>query len=120
MKIIPEKSILEKACANLQISLTDGEKYDVSGCELVAELMSLNPLLKDLQSAEPLKVLQLIKKNDWLDIFPNVWTALHILLTIPVTVAKGERSFSKLKLTKTYLRSTVSGKTINQILESCP
>ncbi|GBP29034.1 hypothetical protein EVAR_10850_1 [Eumeta japonica] len=112
MKIIPERSILEKACANLQISLTDGKKYDVSGCELVAELMSLNPLLKDLQSAEPLTVLQLIKKNDWLDIFPNVWTALHILLTIPVTVAKGERSFSKLKLTKTYLRSTVSGKTI--------
>lgn len=107
MKIIPERSILEKACSDLQISLTDGEKCDVSGCELVEELMSLNPLIKDLQSAEPLKVLQLIKKNDWQDIFPNVWTALRILLTIPVTVAKGERSFSKLKLIKTYLRSTM-------------
>jgi hypothetical protein len=30
------------------------------------------------------------------------------LLTIPVTVASGERSFSKLKFIKTYLRSTMA------------
>ena len=29
-------------------------------------------------------------------------------LTIPVSVASGERSFSKLKLIKSYLRSTIS------------
>ena len=38
--------------------------------------------------------------------FPNVTTALRILLTVPVTVASAERSFSKLKLIKTYLRSS--------------
>ena len=32
---------------------------------------------------------------------------MRILLTIPVTVASGERSFSKMKLIKTYLRSTM-------------
>lgn len=116
IRIIPEKSKLEKACADLQISLTDGEKCDVSSCELVEELLSLNPLLKDLESAEPLKVLRLIKQNDWQDIFPNVWTALRILLTIPVTVAKGERSFSKLKLT--YVRLCVRKDC--QILQFCP
>ena len=31
--------------------------------------------------------------------------ALRILLTLPISVAQGERSFSKLKLFKTYLRS---------------
>lgn len=106
IKNIPEKSMLEKACADLQITLTHGEKCDISEQELVEELVSLKPLLNDLQSGEPIKVLQLIKRNDWKDIFPNVWTSLRILLTIPVTVAKGERSFSKLKLIKTYLRST--------------
>uniref|UniRef100_A0A8C3S7H5 TTF-type domain-containing protein n=1 Tax=Chelydra serpentina TaxID=8475 RepID=A0A8C3S7H5_CHESE len=41
-------------------------------------------------------------------LFPNVFVALRILLTLPVTVASGERSFSKLKLIKTHLRSTMT------------
>ena len=44
---------------------------------------------------------------------PNVSTALRILLTVPVTVASGERSFSKLKLIKTYLRSTMTQDRLN-------
>ena len=40
--------------------------------------------------------------------FPNTWTALRLLQTIPVSVAKGERRFSKLKLIKTYLRSSLA------------
>ena len=41
------------------------------------------------------------------DVFPNLRTSLRILLTISVSVASCERSFSKLKLIKTYLRSTM-------------
>ena len=40
--------------------------------------------------------------------FPNLCVALKILLTIPVSVATCERSFSTLKLIKIYLRSTTS------------
>lgn len=42
------------------------------------------------------------------DVFPNLRTALQILLTVSVSVASCERSFSKLKLIKTYLRSTMT------------
>lgn len=40
--------------------------------------------------------------------FNNCRTALRIFLTLPVSVATNERSFSKLKLIKNYLRSTMS------------
>jgi len=39
-------------------------------------------------------------------LFPNVYVALRILL--PVTAALAERSFSKLKIVKNYLRSQIS------------
>ena len=39
--------------------------------------------------------------------FGEVCTALMLFLTLPVTVATAERSFSKLKLIKTYLRSSM-------------
>ena len=42
--------------------------------------------------------------------YPNLCIALRVLLTTPVSVATGERSFSKLKLIKTYLRSTMTDK----------
>jgi len=38
--------------------------------------------------------------------FPSVCICLRILLTISATVAFAERSFSKLKLIKNYLRAT--------------
>jgi len=44
-----------------------------------------------------------------------VWIALRILLTIPVTVASGERSFSKLKLIKTYVRSTMGDERLSSL-----
>ena len=39
--------------------------------------------------------------------FTDVVTALLLFLTLPVTVASAERSFSKLRLIKNYLRSTI-------------
>jgi hypothetical protein len=40
--------------------------------------------------------------------FSQVYKLLILFATIPVTVATAERSFSKLKLVKTYLRSKIS------------
>ena len=48
--------------------------------------------------------------------FLNFCIALRTLLTILVTVASGERSFSKLKLIKTYLRSSMGQERLNNLV----
>jgi len=45
----------------------------------------------------------------------NFYIALRTLLTIPITVASGERSLSKLKLIKTYLRSSLGQELLNNL-----
>lgn len=46
-------------------------------------------------------------------------SAYRILLTVHVTVASAERSFSKLKLLKNYLRSTMSQERLNGLAICC-
>ena len=50
-------------------------------------------------------LLRLMYNNRMMSSFPQFQKLLVLFLTIPVTVASAERSFSKLKLIKTYLRS---------------
>ena len=47
------------------------------------------------------------------DCYPNVSIAYRILLTVPVTVASAERSFSKLKLLRNCLRTTMLQERLN-------
>ena len=47
------------------------------------------------------------------DCYLNALIAYRIFLTVLVTVASTERSFSKLKLIKTYLRSSMSQERLN-------
>ncbi|XP_065654477.1 uncharacterized protein LOC136081119 [Hydra vulgaris] len=63
----------------------------------------------------PLFVLNFIKKHCLQELYSNTWIVLCILLTIPVTVPSGERSFSKLKLTKRYLRDTMLQDRLNSL-----
>lgn len=56
----------------------------------------------------PLEILQFIQKYNLGNSVPNIVIMLRIFLTIAVSVATCERSFSKLKLIKNYLRSTMS------------
>ncbi|XP_044765379.1 uncharacterized protein LOC123321713 [Coccinella septempunctata] len=55
-----------------------------------------------------LRLLQFIVEFELLDSVPNLTLALRFYFTLCVSVASCERSFSKTKLIKTYLRSTMS------------
>lgn len=46
--------------------------------------------------------------RDMVSSYPNLYTLYKIYYTLPVSSATEERSFSRLKLLKTYLRSTMS------------
>ena len=64
----------------------------------------------------PLEILELVKVADC---YPNVSIAYRILLMMSVTVASVERSFSKLKLLKSYLRSSMSQEILNDLAILC-
>ena len=53
------------------------------------------------------EVLALLKDVD-MSTYSKLLSAVVIFVTLPVTVASAERSFSKLKLIKNYLRSSIS------------
>ena len=46
-------------------------------------------------------------------LYPNIYTLLQILATIPVSTATPERTFSSLRRLKNYLRNTTSENRLN-------
>ena len=50
------------------------------------------------------------------EIFPNVYRCYKLLFTAPVSVADIERSFSKMKIVKNYLRSTMKDEQLEDLI----
>ena len=71
------------------------------------------------ESDLPLHAIEIFEFVRDIDCFPNVLIAYRILFTVPMTVASAERSFSKLKLLKNYLRSTMSQERLNGLATLC-
>uniref|UniRef100_A0A8I6YC89 HAT C-terminal dimerisation domain-containing protein n=1 Tax=Hordeum vulgare subsp. vulgare TaxID=112509 RepID=A0A8I6YC89_HORVV len=67
----------------------------------------------------PLRAMEIFEYVRDIGYFPNILIAHRILFTLPVTVASAEHSFSKLKLLKIYLRSTMSQKRLNGLATLC-
>ncbi|XP_047106085.1 uncharacterized protein LOC124775292 [Schistocerca piceifrons] len=106
----PLPDSLDTKCRNFAAILQDHESSDIDAPELREELKVFSTLLK--LGIGPKETLKFIGRHNFC---PNVNIALRILLTLPVAVASGEMGFSKLKLIKTYLRSTMSQTRLNDL-----
>ena len=62
-----------------------------------------------------LNLLKWIVKWGFMEMSPNLTVLLRIFLTSSISVATCERSFSKLKLVKTYLRSQMSQRRLSSL-----
>lgn len=91
-------------------------KYsDDISTDFTRQLLSLRTSLhrQQLKSIKSLAIY--IVENDLSSIFPDVLSACVIFITIPITVAEAERSFSKLKIIKNYLRNSMSQSRLSSI-----
>lgn len=61
-------------------------------------------------------ILQLLSKFNLTSAFPNLYLTYKALYTIPVTSAAAERTFSKVKIIKSRLRSTMSQLRLESLL----
>ena len=89
---------LKKNCLNLECFLTRETYSDIDSLDLFSELKVLKEVLQ-INENSPINLLNYIKR---LESFPNACIAFRIFLTIHVIIASIERSFSKLKLIKSY------------------
>ncbi|XP_065642681.1 zinc finger MYM-type protein 1-like [Hydra vulgaris] len=84
-------------------------KADLDSSDFQSEMASFKyqaaAIMENFEKSSPIDILQLIHKYSLTDAYPNTAIAIRIFLTLPVTVATCERSFSKLKIIKNYLRS---------------
>ncbi len=94
---------LAEKCNALGTTLHFEGHSDLDSRELVQEI-KISPHLPS-KTMSLLELITFVHDKDLSEIYPNCWTALRIALTLPVTAAQAERSFSKLK---SYLRSTMS------------
>ena len=106
-----QESVDAKTLAAHCADLANGPaKGDINAFDLEREITSFVgfAVARNFHDLSAIQCLSYIHKNSLCDLYPNLSVALRILTSLPVTVASCERSFSKLKLIKTYLRSTMS------------
>ena len=79
------------------------------------ELLHFKTFVKDEKKRSPATMLQLLHTHGLQSTFPNVFVGLRLFLTLPVTNAEGERSFSRLKRVKNELRTTMTQKRLTAL-----
>jgi hypothetical protein len=101
-----EDSQLKQRCDNL----CEFYSSDIDGQQLYEEILDCKMLLssrENLKITRPEELLKFIVQYGDDSVFPNLRISIQIMLTIAVSIASCERSFSKLKLILDYLRASM-------------
>ncbi|KAG2583658.1 hypothetical protein PVAP13_6KG198312 [Panicum virgatum] len=106
---------LTGCCTAFAKTFSLDDSCDVDLNDLISELKVLQLTLPDRQMSA-MEIFEFVKE---MDSYPNVSIAYRILFTMPVIVASAERSFSKLKLLRNYLRSVMSQEKLNGLATLC-
>ncbi|XP_062198785.1 uncharacterized protein LOC133901428 [Phragmites australis] len=106
---------LKDRCTKFAETFSLAGSSDVELNDLISELSVMQLTL----SNRPMSAMEIFKFVRDADCYPNISVAYRILFTVPVTVASAERSFSKLKLLKNHLRSTMSQERLNGLATLC-
>ena len=83
--------------------------------QMVMVKSMLHDEISKISSIRELADLLIVKLSTIAASVPQVITALLLFLTLPVTVASAERSFSKLKIIKNYLRNTIGKERLSDL-----
>ena len=112
----------QQPTATFQTMYEDDFNFD----QLTLQLLMLPDLLKTANKQHSLgikKVTSICTLSDILNVcgfantmFSEVHKLLHLYLTIPVTTATAERTFSTLRRLKNYLRTTMTEKRLNHLI----
>ena len=106
---------LEECCTKFAETFSLDGSSDVEVYDLISELKIMRFTLPN----GVMSAMEIFGHVREVDCYPNISIAYHILFTVPVMVASAERSFSKLKLLKNYLRSTITQERLNGLATLC-
>ena len=106
---------LKDHCIKFAKTFSSDGSSDVDVNDIISELAVMQSTLPD----KPMFAMEIFEFVIEADCYPNISIAYRILFTMPVTVASAERTFSKLKLLKNYLRSVMSQERLNGLATLC-
>ena len=106
---------LKDHCIKFAKTFSSDGSSDVDVNDMISELAVMQSTLPD----KPMSAMEIFEFVTEADCYPNISIAYRILFTMPVTVASAERTFSKLKLLKNYLRSVMSQERLNGLATLC-